>query len=527
MFTLLATSLRDRLNRRLPLRLRYGEVRKNEARQRAALDAAGAGWWNWNVRAGTITWSDVCRRLYGFDPGRASLSFAEWLGLVHSEDREPTDRLLYAVADGTAADMRVDFRIRHPDSGERWIQVLGRAERDKHGKILGVAAIHQDVTASHRATQAAQEQAEQRMAAARAEAERADRVKAQFLASASHDIRQPIQSLMFFHSALAARLKGHPAMVLVDNMQDGLNALMSVLDGLLDISKLDAGLIETRTSIFPLGALLQRLEADYADAAEAKGLELHMVPTEAWVKSDMALLERILRHLLDNAVKYTDHGKILLGCRHRGNAIRVDVVDTGLGIPAHRQEDVFDEFVQLGNPERDRRNGLGLGLAIVRRLCALLDHQVTLRSQLGHGTAVSVMVPAAKPRGVAKRRRVARRSPGGVALVVDDEALVLVGLRSMLEGLGWEVLAADSGEQAVRLVSGRRAPDVIVADYRLRGEETGLGVIRDVDRACGVHVPALVLTGDVSVQQESAGYRTMLKPITPYELEEVLAELRA
>ncbi|MGE5547900.1 MAG: ATP-binding protein [Solirubrobacterales bacterium] len=374
---------------------------------------------------------------------------------------------------------------------------------------------------------------------AKEETERANLAKSQFLASASHDLRQPVQSLFFFQEVLATKLKGHPAAPLVASMQSGMDALKMLLDGLLDISRLHAGVVEILISVFPVATLLDRLVAEYRPAAEARGIILRYVPSTAWVRSDLSQLERILRNFLDNAIKYTGSGAtVLLGCRHRGDDLGIEVVDTGPGIPADKLDTVFDEFVQLGNPERDRAKGLGLGLAIVRHLGRLLGHPISVRSTAGRGSVFSVVVPVTKPRRAAtplsarvnEARELAFRG-NGLALVVEDEALVLLGLRSMLEGWGWEVLAADSGDDAVGLVSGSsRAPDIIVADYRLRGDETGVKVIRDVHGVCGLSIPAVVLTGDTSPDRlaecKQSGFFLVHKPVDAATLKAAIEEMK-
>lgn len=376
---------------------------------------------------------------------------------------------------------------------------------------------------------------EEALIIAKEEAERANRAKSHFLAAASHDLRQPVQSLFFFHEILAAKLKSHPAAPVLAPMQAALGALKSLLDGLLDISRLHAGTVEVDLSVFPVSMLLQRLVAEHAPQAEAQGIALRVIPSSAWVRSDMAQLERILRNLVDNALKYTHAGgAVLLGCRHAGDSLRILVVDTGPGIPADRQEAVFEEFIQLGNPERDRAKGLGLGLAIVRHLARLLGHEVGLVSQVGHGTTFSVTVPLARPR----REKgplpvsVSARPAAGLALVVDDEALILLGMRSMLETWGWEVLAAECGAEAMRLMAGSsRAPDVIIADYRLRGDETGVKVIRDLHGVCGVTIPAVVLTGDTSPDRmaecANSGFQLLHKPVDAAALHSALERVRA
>jgi PAS domain S-box len=393
----------------------------------------------------------------------------------------------------------------------------------------GIAVYFRDISA--------RKAAEEALVAAKEEAERANRAKSQFLAAASHDLRQPVQSLFFFHDVLARKLAGHPSAPVVANMQNGLNALKSLLDGLLDISRLHAGAIVVDAHPFPIAILLDQLAAECADHAAAQGVTLRVVNSSAWVRSDAAQLERMLRNLLDNAIKYTGRGgRVLLGCRRTGgNRLRLEVVDTGPGVPEDKHDAIFEEFVQLGNPERDRNKGLGLGLAIVRHLGRLLDHPVAVRSRPGRGTAFSVTVPLTSA-GPAPRPILARvaepPSSGGLVLVVDDEALVLYGLQEMLENLGWRVLAASSGDEAVQLVSAaNRTPDVIVADYRLRGNETGVKVIHQVCGARAANVPAVVLTGDTGPERiaecRRSGFRLLHKPVDAQALHATLTALRA
>ncbi len=439
-----------------------------------------------------------------------------------SLDEGGIKRTMLEVRDSHAT---VQFETRHRRKDGSIVEALAAAHCMQIGGNSFIYKMWLDITA--------QKNVERQLALAKVEAERANAAKTQFLAAASHDLRQPVQSLFFFHSAIAAKLAGHPALSLIENMENSLDALRLLLDGLLDISKLHAGTIEVERTSFPVSALFARLESEYRARAAEKGLDFRIVSSSQWVRSDLGLVDRVLRNLLDNAIKYTADGAVLLGCRRQGDSLRLSVVDTGPGIPGHRTEDIFHEFVQLGNPERDRSKGLGLGLAIVRQLSQLLGHPVQVHSRLGHGTSFSVDVALAKPRWAGKRRPrpLVESSPPPtkrLALIVDDEAMVLVAMRAMMEAMGWDVLAAGSGQEAIRLVASRRVPDVVVADYRLHDGETGLTVIRQLQENCGVSVPAIVLTGDTSpermVECQKSGFRLLHKPIAPQELRLALAE---
>ncbi|WP_029007436.1 hybrid sensor histidine kinase/response regulator [Azospirillum halopraeferens] len=381
-----------------------------------------------------------------------------------------------------------------------------------------------------RAATAEAERAREEAVKARDAAERADVAKSKFLAAASHDLRQPVQSLFFFAHALSDRLDGHPAADMLASMSGSLDALKGLLDSILDVSRLDAGVVQPNVTEFALGPLLARIAAEYAPRAAEAGLRLRHVPTRAWTRSDPVLLERALRNLLENALRYTVTGGIVLGCRRRDGTLRIVVADSGIGIPAGKLPEIFEEFTQLGNPERDRRKGLGLGLAIVRRLASLLGHEVTVRSQPGRGSTFALEVPAAAARALPRAVNALPPQPDGkgLILVIDDDTVILVSMRAMLEQWGYEVAAAVSADEAIELLLGLgRAPRAILADYRLREGRTGVEAIRDVFGVCGVRVPAVVITGDTAPERiaevERSGFRLLHKPVTPARLREVLA----
>ncbi|MFA7430788.1 MAG: PAS domain S-box protein [Rhodospirillaceae bacterium] len=364
-------------------------------------------------------------------------------------------------------------------------------------------------------------------------AERVDRAKTNFLAAASHDLRQPVQSLIFQAHALGQRITGSDTAPILARLNESLDAMRALLDGLLDMSRLEAGSVRPRPVDMNLGHLINRLSADLRPAAEAKGLRLRVVSRGAWTHSDAILLERMIRNLLENAVTHTPHGKILFGLRGNGAHWRIDVIDTGPGIPPHRQSDIFDDFVQLGNESRDRGQGLGLGLPIVRRLAVLLDHEIGLSSRVGRGTRFSIRVPRiAPPKSDVPhgRRRDFSAPGGGPLLVIDDEALIALGLRDVLESWGHEVVIAGSWAEALRRLKDQgSAPAAILTDYRLRAGETGTDVIRLLRDHFGAHIPALVMTGDTAPDRlralNSQGLDVLHKPVTPADLADGLKRL--
>ncbi|MEW5685445.1 MAG: hybrid sensor histidine kinase/response regulator [Pseudomonadota bacterium] len=350
-------------------------------------------------------------------------------------------------------------------------------------------------------------------------ADTANLAKSRFLASASHDLRQPVHALGMFVGALRSHRLPKRSVELVDQLDASIGALDGLFTSLLDISRLDAGVIETRPGPVEVQPLLARICRELEPEAEAKGVDLVLAPTTAWVRSDPVLLERILRNLIGNAVRYTERGWVLIGCRRRGRRFSLEVRDTGPGIAADLREAVFEEFYQVGNPDRDRGKGLGLGLPIVRRLTALLGHELEMDSTPGEGSTFRVMVPraaAARPAAVERADRL--DALGGHVLVIDDEQAIRAGMTALLESWGYRVTAVAGGVEAVAALAGGPAPDVIVCDHRLRAGETGVEAIRRVHAAIGREAPAILVSGDTSPESIrhalASGYPLLHKPLS-------------
>ena len=393
----------------------------------------------------------------------------------------------------------------------------------------GLAVYFQDVTE--------RKAMENALRNAKDEAEQANLAKSKFLAAASHDLRQPMQSLFLFSAALAPHIaseRGRSTLALLDR---GLDTLKALLDSLLDVSRLDAGVIQPEVVDVPLDAIVEDIEAAFAPVAAAKGLDLQVEHACAFaVRTDPTLLGRMIRNLVENAIRYTQRGGIRIACQPAGGMVRIAVSDTGIGIPPEHLERIFEEFHQVGNPERDRSQGLGLGLAIVRRLSRLLGHPVRVDSQVGQGSTFSIDVPVGARDAEASTMPCAPAPVamhGLLALVIDDDAMVLTGLRTVLEGWSYEVAMAGSGDEALeRLRELGRAPDIVIADYRLRDGEVGTEVVRRVRAFLGHAVPGIILTGETGPehQQQAALHDLGLahKPVTPRQLFNALErQLRA
>ena len=365
-------------------------------------------------------------------------------------------------------------------------------------------------------------------------AERANYAKSRFFAAASHDLRQPLHALSLFVAALKARNQQPETQNLIDNIEASTAAMELLFNALLDISRLDAGTIETRPVHFPLQKMLRDLDQQFSALTEEKKLRLRFRPCNITLYSDPLLIERILVNLIANAIRYTDDGGVLVACRRRGRMVRLSVIDTGRGIPPDQQESVFQEFVQLHNTARDRSKGLGLGLAIVSRLGRLLGHRVDLRSRSGHGSVFSIDVPCGDA-NLIQPPASASNAPGQIpgdalVLLVDDESAILRGMAELFDNWNIDLVTAHSADEAVQwLDSIGRAPDVIVSDYRLPDDTDGIEVISRLRQKFGRGIPAILVTGDTApdtiLRISRAGIPLLHKPLRPAKLRALLTHL--
>ncbi len=360
--------------------------------------------------------------------------------------------------------------------------------------------------------------------AAKKQAERANLGKSRFLAAASHDLRQPLQTIFLMQGILATTVEDPAALKLVVRLGESLDVMSSLLNKLLDINQLEAGIVNPEMTDFPIGELLERLRRDFAYQAETKGLGCRVVSSGHTVHSDPTLLEQMIRNLLSNALKYTDHGKILLGCRRHGDRLRVEVWDTGLGIPEGQLKAIFEEFHQLDNPARERARGLGLGLSIVQRLGDLLDHKVDVRSIPGKGSVFTIEVPRTgmMPQDQARADGQQKTAPAPAAarsiLVIEDDPTIREMLELIMNNAGFHVAVAADGNIALNLVArGSVRPDIVVADYNLPNGLTGLDVAAHLRQTFDSTLPILIVTGDISADTlraiAAAGCVQMNKPI--------------
>jgi signal transduction histidine kinase len=360
----------------------------------------------------------------------------------------------------------------------------------------------------------------------------ANLAKTRFLAVASHDLRQPLHALGLFVAQLSAASSATERTWLIERINTATTAMNELFKELLDISQLDAGALTPEVAEFPVARLLSQIESTFAGTAREKGLSFRVAPTTAWLRSDFILLERILFNLISNAIRYTSRGGVVVGCRRRGGRLRVEVWDTGPGIPPDQRQKIFDEFYRLGDSGPQRQPGVGLGLAIVDRLSRLLDHPIELTSTVGRGSRFTVVVPlAATPTEIGQPAAPAPApldvASGKLIVVIDDDELALSGMGGLLRSWGCQVITGGSGDAALAGLAGQdHPPDLIVSDYHLADGKTGIEAIELLRGAFRAPISAFLVSGDTGTETlpraQSSGLHLLHKPVDPMTLRAML-----
>nr|WP_317850792.1 hybrid sensor histidine kinase/response regulator NahK/ErcS' [Pseudomonas sp. A-B-19] len=376
---------------------------------------------------------------------------------------------------------------------------------------------------------------ESRLREAKQEAEQANLSKTKFLAAVSHDLLQPLNAARLFTSALLERREPMSSEVLVRNVSNSLEDVENLLGTLVDISKLDAGVIKADIVPFALSELLDNLAAEYTQVARSEGLQLHFIGCSALVRSDIQLLARILRNLLSNAIRYTCSGRVVLGCRRHHQCLTIEVWDSGMGIAEHRLEEIFQEFKRgdVQRPDQDR--GLGLGLAIVEKIAGILGHRIHVRSWPGRGSMFSVEVPlsATAPQpspALQMSEPMLERLRGARIWVLDNDATICAGMRTLLEGWGCRVVTALSEEDLARQVDNYHAEaDLLIADYHLDNDRNGVDAVARINARRASPIPAMMITANYSnelkQQIRELGHTLMHKPVRPMKLKTAMSHL--
>jgi two-component system CheB/CheR fusion protein len=415
--------------------------------------------------------------------------------------------------------------------GGAWFmrRILPYRTRDK--KTEGVVITFADVTERKGTANA--------LSLAKRQAETASAAKSRFLAAASHDLRQPLQTLGLLQGLLAKKVVGEREQKLVGQIGEALGAMTSMLNTLLDINQIKVGAVKVEEADFPVSDMLDRLRGLLAQQAESAGLGLKVMPCGYFIRSDPRLLEQIVRNLLSNALKYTQRGRVLLGCRRRSGTLRIEIWDTGVGIPASELKAIFDEYHQIDNPARERSRGLGLGLSIVKSLGDLLGHPVRVRSLQGKGSVFSIEVPLASHakaaptslgRGVVPQATPRTTSRNRAILIVEDEPEVREHLELFLKEEGYDVRSASDGPTALAVLRDtNRWPDLVLTDYNLPNGMTGVDICTALAREQDRKIPFIVLTGDISTEalRDIALHDCVQfnKPVGPRELTRAIDRL--
>ncbi len=372
------------------------------------------------------------------------------------------------------------------------------------------------------------------------QAEKANKDKSRFLAAASHDLRQPIHSLSLLASAISPEVTTERGKKILSQIENANQAMLNLLHSLLDMSKLEAGIVKPENRPVHLENIIASLYSEFKPIAEEQGLELRSRTCPFLIKTDPTLLTTIIRNLLQNAIRYTKDGEILIACRKRNNHVYLQVWDTGKGIDEEHLELIFAEYQQLHNPERDQNKGLGLGLSICQRLATLLDIKIDLKSKVGKGSVFSLQLPILEetilpsftennhPQKVSKDD--SNPFENKTLLIIDDNQSVLDAMTSLLENWGCNVLTADSVDTTADIAnSTTNQIDAIIADYRLRENTTGVDAINAFCKKVDYKPPSLLITGDTAPEQmhdiESHGLPILHKPIKEPHLKSVISRL--
>ena len=461
---------------------------------------------------GIITsWNRGAERLFSYT---AEEAIDQPVTIIVPQDRLDEEReILARIRRGERIDHFETVRQRKY-GGAVSISLTVSPVKNAEGRIVGASKVARDIT-------------EQKLAWKTAEM--ADRAKSSFLAAASHDLRQPLQTLKLLQAALELHHPSGEARNIVTEIGRSLDTMTSILSSLLDVNRLESGNLRPSVSEFSLSEIFESLAGDFAAPVLERGLQLCIVRSELIIRSDRHMLAEMIRNLLSNAVRYTDRGRILLGCRRARDSVRIEVWDSGVGIAEGQLPHIFDEYYQ--GTDGAERGGFGLGLAIVKRLGVILDHRVEVSSIRGEGTRFFIEVPRGRcsvegaetappvhPHNDAFRGRV---------LAIEDEASVRLALGRVLKVAGVDATIVATATEALTLVSrqGLR-PDVLLSDYNLRGSQDGMETIRRLRAALGRKVPAVVITGDIRSKTvdsiSSQGVSVLIKPFSADELLEAL-----
>ena len=369
---------------------------------------------------------------------------------------------------------------------------------------------------------------------AKIDAERANKAKSLFLASASHDLRQPLNAMQMYIAALQSKVKDKEILRIIEDINSVSISTARLLNALLDVSELEVGAIKPRFESFSVNNMLISIFQSFLPLAKDKGLNFRVVPSSLYVRSDPALLERILGNFMSNAIRYTNKGSVLIGCRKRGDKVVIEVWDTGCGISDDQMSLIYEDFYQIENKERDRGKGLGLGLALAKRLSESLEHKIVSKSTFGSGSCFSVLVNIGE-KTVDENQDESFMNimnlSGTNILLVEDDMDVLKATKQLLESWGCKVKTARNKDEVMNLIKENPYdnPDIILADNRLPGDASGIDITYLIQEKLQASIPCVIMTGDVERNHVQSiidkGFPVLLKPIQPAKFRAMLSHL--
>ena len=511
-------------------------LQESEASLSEAMAIARLGYWEYRIAIDEFTFNDQYYALHHTDSrqvGGYHMSLRQFATrLLHPDDASAVVTMLSRAISTSGVVTQIETRILCADEAVRWVLIHCKSETDSNGSIVKLIGANQDITDSKRAEQ--QSAMLSRLSAQKEAAEIANQAKSRFLATASHDLRQPIHALHLFLGTLKNLELPPAAQRPLANVLRCSESIDAMFVSLLDVAKFDAGLIVPQISDFPVMTVLNRIRHECMQEASDKGLHLEVVPSSAWIKSDPLMVERILRNLVTNAIRYTHTGKILVGCRRRPDyQLELQVFDTGIGIALDQQEKIFGEFYKADGSDLNQA-GLGLGLSIVDQLARLLSAPLRLISSRGNGSMFSVTFALSQNVNVDNLAILPLNSNANLAgctvLLIDDEEIILEATRGLLMQWGCNVLIAQDVGQAISLLMAQpQLPNAMMCDFRLRGPENGVTTIRMIRDEFNTDIPALLVTGDTSphqiLQLKETGIPVLHKPIRGDDLKKALAQL--
>jgi PAS domain S-box-containing protein len=499
------------------------KLTESETRLQSALKAGGVTAFDWQVHAGITKRSDNAAQVLGYG-AQEVLAPKSFIARIHPDDRRFFKACIRSARPDNPS-YAITFRYLRPDRQEVWLEETGQAEFDSTGRLERVRGLTRDVTERKRV--------EVELSTARKQAELANRAKSGFLSAASHDLRQPLQNLALLQSTLRRRIRGDEGGTLITRIGHSVAVMKGILDSLLDINQIESGKLVPSMSDFRLGDVFDSVADDFRDLAKEKRLKWRMVRSSVAVHSDRHMLEVMIRNLLSNAVRYTERGTILVGCRRAGENVRVEVWDSGSGIAREDIPRIFQEYYRA--QDHMHAEGYGLGLAIVQRLGKTLNHPVSVRSTPGKGSCFSIELSVSR----AKTHEAdphslplatAHAIVGGTVLVIEDDTFVRLGLEALLESAGLDVVSSANGAAAVALVAKKNIrPGLVLSDFNLPGPMDGIESISALREALASEIPAIVLTGDVRLQGleviKDQNIEVAMKPVDGDQLIQLIDQL--